>query len=107
MKLEKIICEICGENNKNILHFHHIIERTEIECSNSPENIAILCPNCHTSLHLGEITIIGVWPATKTNGRILIYIKDGKCNVEGMENEIPPIKIENKSMKVYNKWPQN
>jgi hypothetical protein len=102
-KLEKINCEICGENNKEVLHFHHIIYRSDVNSNNRPENLAILCSNCHNLLHFNRIKIVGVWPSTKSQGRLLVYIKDGICNVEGMDNEVPPNYSVNNSMKIYNK----
>jgi 5-methylcytosine-specific restriction endonuclease McrA len=102
MKLEKINCEICGEKNKEVLHFHHIIEQTDTDCSNNPWNISIVCPSCHSKIHNKNIKIIGVWPSTKAQGRLLIYIKDGICNVPGMKNEVPPHLPKNESMKIRN-----
>lgn len=102
MKLEKINCEVCGENDKEVLHFHHIIFRSEVNSNNKPENLAVLCSNCHNLLHFGRIKIIGVWPSTKIQGRLLVYIKDGICNAPGMENETPPSLNENESMKIRN-----
>lgn len=87
-KLHKEYCEIedCGETNSAVLHHHHIVERTEIGTNNHPSNLAVLCANCHTALHRGQIKIIGVFPATNPQGRILVYIKNGVCNVPGIEN---------------------
>lgn len=99
----KICCEICGETNKNILHWHHIVERVEVNSNNSPWNISVICPSCHSKVHNLDIKIVGVWPSTNVSGRKLIYIKDGICNVEGMENEIPPHIPQNATMKVYKK----
>lgn len=103
MKLEKKYCEVCGEKNKEVLHFHHIVFRSDINSNNKPENLAILCSNCHNLLHFDRIKIIGVWPSTKDQGRLLIYVKDGVCNVEGMDKEIPPHIPQNESMKIYDK----
>ena len=73
-KPPKIECEICGEKNKNVLHHHHIVERTELNSDNSFYNLAVICANCHTKHHAGEIEIIGVYPSTKPPyGRILVY----------------------------------
>src|SRR5258708_28402248 len=85
MKLKKEHCEICGESNKTLLQFHHIIERVEINGTpNDPLNIAIICSHCHIKSHSGEIEIVGIYPSTAKNGRTLIYKKDGKYNVEGI-----------------------
>lgn len=92
-KRPKIECEICGEKDSKILHRHHFIEQTEINTSNHDFNLCILCPSCHSKVHEGSIEIIGVFPGTKPpTGRILVYKKDGVCNVPGLENAIPPYK---------------
>ncbi len=101
MKLEKINCEVCGESNKDILEFHHITEQTDTNCSNENFNIAILCPTDHAKFHNNDIKIIGVFPSTRTQGRILVYINElGECNVPGMENSKPYYKSQAKSMKI-------
>jgi 5-methylcytosine-specific restriction endonuclease McrA len=100
MKLEKINCEVCGENNKEVLHAHHIVFRSDVNSNNKPNNMAILCSNCHNLLHHNRIKIIGVWPSTKNQGRLLVYVKDGICNFPELEFEEPPFKCENESMKV-------
>lgn len=100
-KLEKINCEICGETNKDILHFHHIEERTSTNCSNSSWNGANICPSCHTKVHNSDIKIIGVWPSTAKGGRKLVYVKDGICNFPALEFEDPPFKNNNESMKIH------
>lgn len=102
-KLKKEFCEICGEKNKEVLHAHHIIFRSDVNSNNKPENLAILCSNCHNLLHFGRIEIVGVWPSTKPQGRLLVYIKDGVCNVPGFENEKPPNLMQNESMKIPEK----
>ena len=102
-KLEKTHCEVCDEKNKEVLHLHHIVFRSEVNSNNKPDNLAILCSNCHNLLHFNRIKIVGVWPSTAKNGRMLVYIKDGICNVPGMENETPPGTPKNESMKIYNK----
>jgi hypothetical protein len=66
----KVLCEICGDNNSQILHNHHI------RSSNSNMNIAILCPNCHTKVHLGEYIIIGVYHTT--DGIMPLWFKKGE-----------------------------
>ena len=86
-KPEKIQCEICGEKDKKILHRHHIVERTNINTSNQPFNLAVLCPNCHYKIHFsGDIKIIGVYPSTGVGGRTLVYEINNKVNVEGINS---------------------
>lgn len=46
------ICEKCGENNYAILQIHHKIERHQ-GGGNEPENLKLLCPNCHYTNHFG------------------------------------------------------
>lgn len=83
MKLVKDKCEICGELNKKVIDFHHIIPQEEINSTNHPTNIAIICANCHRRVHANEIVIFGTLPSTKLpNKRILIYSIDGVKNLE-------------------------
>ncbi len=99
--LEKICCEICGENNKAVLQNHHIIERTELETNNHKINLLCLCSNCHNCIHHGNIEIIGLFDSTKKPyGRSVIYLKDGVCNVPGMENEKSSYGLKAESMKI-------
>jgi len=83
----KTCCEVCGNTNKKILHRHHIVPRANANSDNSDWNLAILCPNCHSATHCEQINIIGVFPST--SGKILVYVKDGVCNVPGLENSKP------------------
>lgn len=82
-KLIKEKCEVCGMAEPKILQLHHIVERTEPNCTNEPENLVILCPSCHLSHHNGLIKILFVYPSTELpNKRTLIYEKDGKKNLD-------------------------
>lgn len=76
----KIRCEVCNLAKKSILHRHHIIPRCDERCSNNDYNLAILCPNCHSTVHTGEITIIGVYDSS--DGPVLMWFK---------KNENPPL----------------
>lgn len=106
MKRKKLIknkCEIedCNVNDPDLLHAHHIIERTEINTTNNSYNLAILCANCHAKLHAGKIKIIGVYPSTKPpNNRTLVYEVDGNRNIE---IDKPYVEFKNKSFKIYGK----
>ena len=103
MKSKKLIknkCEIesCNVSDPNLLHLHHIIERTQINTTNHPSNLAILCANCHALTHTGKLKIIGVYPSTKLpNCRTLIYELNGKKN---LDIDAPYVKTVNKSFKI-------
>jgi len=102
-KLIKNKCEIesCSVDDPNLLHFHHIIERTEENTTNHDFNLAILCANHHAYLHSGRLKIIGVFPSTKPpNNRILVYELDGTRNIEGIDE--PIITFKPKSFKLFN-----
>lgn len=72
----KIQCEICGNRNKIILHRHHIIPKVDARCTNLDTNLAIVCPNCHASVHSGIIIIIGIYQTT--NGVELFWFNKGE-----------------------------
>lgn len=59
-----------------ILHRHHVIPRCDPRCVNGDGNLAILCPNCHSRVHAGEIVIIGVYPST--DGPTTIWFERGQ-----------------------------
>lgn len=46
-------CQCCGCSNTNILESHHILEKSN-GGTDSPDNLLLLCPNCHTTIHLGD-----------------------------------------------------
>lgn len=99
-KLIKNKCEIetCDVTDENLLQLHHIIERTEENTTNHPDNLAILCSNCHLLGHSGRLKIIGVYPSTKLpNKRILVYELDGKKN---LDIDVPYLEFKNKTYKV-------
>lgn len=100
VKLIKNKCEIecCDITDPNLLELHHIIERTELNTTNHPMNLAILCSNHHGCLHSGRLKIIGVYPSTKLpNKRTLVYELDGKKNID---IDIPYVEFVNKSFKI-------
>lgn len=104
MKVSKLVkskCEIetCDVKDCNLLHFHHIIERTESNTTNHSFNLAILCANCHALTHSGRLKIIGIYPATlPPNNRVLVYELDGKKNIEGIDK--PYVEFKNKSFRI-------
>ena len=79
-------CEICDESDLATLHYHHIVERTELHSDNNPYNICVACSNCHNKIHDGSIKIIGVFPSTKPPaGRTLVYSINGVPNIPGLD----------------------
>lgn len=68
---DKLCCQICGENRKNCLEFHHIIPinkrgkknrvcyfytQSLTRCLEELTKCALLCANCHKLVHSGDIT---------------------------------------------------
>jgi len=95
----KILCEVCGEKDVSVLERHHIIPRTELNCTHDDYNICVLCANCHSKTHLGTLKIIGVFPGTRPpTGRVLIYELDGVKNIDVDEPYYIP---KPKEMKVH------
>lgn len=101
-KLAKIECEICGENDKSVLHIHHLIEQHELDCTNHPYNCLVVCSNCHNRIHAQTIEIIGVFPGTKPpSGRIIVYKKEnGELNYPELIGITPPYQYKPNAMKV-------
>ncbi len=50
-KLSEGKCFLCGETNYNVLHAHRIIEGGTYH----PNNVLVLCANCHSKTHSGEV----------------------------------------------------
>lgn len=99
-RLVPVVCEICGESNKAVLHKHHIVERTDPNTSHDDWNLAIICANCHNKVHDSQLKIIGVFPSTQLPyKRTLVYEKNGESNLPGV-NE-PYYKPQADSMKVF------
>jgi hypothetical protein len=92
-------CEIEGCNISECLELHHIIERTELNTNNHPDNLCILCPTHHSYVHKGLLKIIAIYPSTKPpNGRTVIYEMDGKRN---LDINGPIIDFKPKSFKIF------
>jgi hypothetical protein len=72
----KKICEICGFAKKNILHRHHIIPKQDSRSTNSDNNLAVVCPTCHSLIHSGYFIVIGMYQST--NGKQLVWFKNGE-----------------------------
>ena len=71
-------CSICKKNGHHDLEVHHIIHQEKAvkgfvapgTKKNHAGNLAVLCEECHTKHHTGEITIIG-WKET-SSGKVLV-----------------------------------
>lgn len=46
------VCELCRNHNYNILQVHHIVEQAK-GGTDELENLQLLCPNCHMTIHSG------------------------------------------------------
>ena len=46
-------CQLCSYDNLNILQIHHIVER-HLGGTNDKENLLLICPNCHYTIHHGD-----------------------------------------------------
>lgn len=97
-KRPKIKCEVCGESDSRILEYHHIIPRTDLNCSHDNMNLAVLCSNCHSKIHLGNLKVFGVLPSTDPSGFTLIYELDG---VKNIDVDVPNFVKKPKEMKVF------
>jgi hypothetical protein len=85
-KPQKFFCEVCNEQNKSTLQYHHIIPRTDNECKDDWTNVCIICANCHNKVHEGRIKIIGILPSTHLPyKRIVVYEENGISNVPGIQ----------------------
>ncbi len=71
-------CSICKKNGHHDLEVHHIIHQEKAVKGfvtpgikkNHAGNLAVLCEECHTKHHAGEITILG-WQET-SSGKVLL-----------------------------------
>jgi 5-methylcytosine-specific restriction endonuclease McrA len=80
-KPKKIVCEVCGYDKA--LHWHHIIPRTDADCTDDWKNVAVLCSNCHNRVHDNEIKILGIYNSTKQPyNRFLEFSINGLSNME-------------------------
>lgn len=66
-------CEVCGFSDKRAINAHHIIPKTDINCTNDESNLAYVCANCHNLIHANEIIIEGRYMTT--GGHTLFWHK--------------------------------
>jgi hypothetical protein len=100
IKLIKAYCEVesCDVVDPNLLELHHHIPRKDINTTNHPMNICILCCTHHKMIDSGRLKIIGIFPSTKLpNKRTLVYELDGIKNIDLSE---PYFVFTNKSYKL-------
>ena len=76
-------CAICKINKAH--HKHHIISRSK-GGKNDKWNLIELCPNCHYSVHLGDIIIEGKFMTT--NGLELVWHKKGAETITGSTPDV-------------------
>jgi hypothetical protein len=101
-KPTKVCCEICNEDNLAVLHYHHIIPRTQHECTDDWTNVCVICSNCHNKVHGDQIKIIGIFASTKLPyKRTLVYENKGVPNVPGVDKPYYTKPI--KGMKIFQK----
>lgn len=63
-------CEICGCNILPILEFHHI-KMVSVGGNNDYDNIKLICPNCHSLIHILEST-----KDIKARESLIVSLKD-------------------------------
>lgn len=49
-------CPFCGQSDVDVLEIHHIIEQAE-GGSHEPENLILVCSNCHSRITNGSISL--------------------------------------------------
>jgi len=67
-------CEIC--ERRGWIHVHHIEGRKVLYCKHRWNEVRV-CPNCHASIHAGDIKVVG-WRMTSV-GRDLEYVVNAKA----------------------------
>ena len=73
------MCVFCQNNEVDVLEIHHIIDWAKSE-DNSPENLILVCSNCHSKITSGSISQVEVLKA-KINLRSIIEETTTKNNV--------------------------
>lgn len=69
-----MICEICGLQSEICIK-HHITSKCKLG-SEHPNNKAILCPNCHSLIHFGQIILEGKLKSTSGKLELIWRYKD-------------------------------
>jgi hypothetical protein len=55
-------CSFCGERDVNVLEIHHIESRAD-GGNNEPDNLILVCSNCHSKITDGAVSIYEVFRA--------------------------------------------
>ena len=95
-KLSVERCEVCGFDEKSALHAHHMIPRIDENSTDTNENIAIVCANCHNLIHACEIILEGRF--LTSSGNKMFWHKRGE------PHHIIPGIILNPDGTAYIKW---
>lgn len=73
--MRKVNCEICGYAVKSALHAHHMVPVSRPGSTNHPNNLIVLCANCHNEVHAGDKIIEGRF-LTSSGVRVFWRLRD-------------------------------
>lgn len=79
-------CEVCGV--RSLLVLHHIRGRT-IRNANHESNLVRLCSICHELIHIEVPKIIIEGWAMTSEGRTLLWHKNGEASITGNDAKPP------------------
>lgn len=101
-------CEICGFYNEKILEIHHILPLSK-GGSNNWDNLSVLCPNCHRTIHfilnsnrpLKDLEKLPIYFGYRFGNFLEVL---SKCNTARIkQNEIEKIILRQKIINLKNK----
>ncbi|MEX2410060.1 MAG: HNH endonuclease [Candidatus Paceibacterota bacterium] len=84
-------CSFCPEGNVSLLELHHIVPRAE-GGSNDPQNLLLVCKNCHGLIEAGDISLEKVLKKKQSLGAIIHQMpkrdegKGNNVNISGSVN---------------------
>ncbi len=64
-------CEVCGLREPSALERHHMIPRTDPNCTEDISNIAVLCGSCHNLVHSLDIILEGRFADSSNFGELV------------------------------------
>lgn len=98
-------CPLCGNTDVACFEFHHIDNN---RTNDRPENILMLCPNCHSKYHKGYVTKAQIIRAKeesvkgKTAIEFVSVVENEKCAWKvSRENDYAFFKVNNSKKTVY------